>query len=353
MYFYKNNKLIQSLNESKIKFYLKNFIEDVTEIQYELIKKGYENISIKVILNNNKYLLRLCTIDKKHPMFSCIDKLVTREINFMFFLKERGIAIPSIYSTLQENKYYFVSDIGQECIYAILFKFVDGEHLTYNEATIEKTAKLQVKMHSISQNYKFQKLLLDKNEQLYSAMAYRMQHHSKLYTETFPKNLYDTMLAIYKVIYNEIMPYYKFVAKQIIHSDLKMDNILFFNEEIAAIIDFSDMRYGTIAEDLGIYIWDMCDVLYDINLDFIPYVNYYLKVYSKYNNNFRINDQIMAINYAIDRYLIINLYYLVENQVYEDKIKYQTNKAEKQLKIIKSLLIYKNKLRKRGELLDE
>lgn len=46
----------------------------------------------------------------------------------------------------------------------------------------------------------------------------------------------------------------------------------------------------------------------------------------------------MAINYAIDRYSIINLHYLVENQGDNERLKYQVNKASKQLEIVKQLL---------------
>lgn len=349
MHFFKNYDLVNQLNEEKIKSYLRYTLGEVRELSFVVIPEGWENIAVKVNIEGEKYLLRISSMKKHHRMFSKAEQLIREELNYMIFLRDNHIPVPKIFKTLQDKKLYKMFDTDDNVIFIILMEFIEGKHSFYNYDMVRKTAELQAKMHEISRYYVSDDFSRETKNYCndYSAMSYRMNDISKHRTVNFPKKLYLELLYIYKKISPSLAEYYKSNVRYLIHSDIKSDNILVHEGDIKAIIDFGDLRWSVAAEDLGTYIWDMCNVLFDEGKDFKIYLNDYFESYRNNSKEFRNIDEIMAINYAIDRYLIINLYYLVENQRVEEKIKYQINKAHKQLLIIRRLLEIKEKKLKR------
>ncbi len=261
--------------------------------------------------------------------------MILQELKYITYMGITGIPVPEIYLT-KTGELFHTLETKDHINYVALMEFIEGEHELYTKAAIRKVAKLQADFHFQSQLYSPDNFVSEEDE--YSAMSYRMKEKDIQKTERFPDRLYLEMNNIYQIISRKLKTYYEKQKKLIIHSDLKMDNLLFCDDDIRAVLDFGDIRKSVIAEDLGVFIWDMCDELFDAKEDFSSYLSEYFSAYREKNKDFSLEDELFAVYYAIDRYLIINLYYLNHNQYCEEKLKYQENKAEKQLKIIYKLL---------------
>ncbi|MDZ4619140.1 phosphotransferase [Bacillus cereus] len=335
MFFSKELNLIDSLTTSDVEEYIRYFFPESRVISFKIIPEGYENILIKVKCENAFYILRISSMKKNHNMSSYSEKLIKRELDFIKYLQKNGVPVPTFYKSVADGKTYVKTESKSHVRFITLMNYIKGVHPEYTKDNLQEIANKQVIFHNIS--IQFQTDYIENDEE-YSAMSHRMISPSKLRTEQFPTRLYETMKEIYLDVRFELERYYKNTNKQMIHSDIKRDNIFFNQGKLVAFIDFGDIRYSVIAEDLGCFIWDLCDRVYDENGDFAHLVKKYLDDYQKYNQNFKKEDQRMAINYAIDRYSIINLHYLVENQGDNERLKYQVNKASKQLEIVKQLL---------------
>ena len=100
--------------------------------------------------------------------------------------------------------------------------YIKGVHPEYTKDNLQEIASKQVIFHNIS--IQFQTDYIENDEE-YSAMSHRMISPSKLRTEQFPTRLYETMKEIYLDVRFELERYYKNTNKQMIHSDIKRDNI--------------------------------------------------------------------------------------------------------------------------------
>lgn len=331
--FTKNTQVSDSLTNSLVEEYFNNFFPNAVFTGFELMPEGWENISI-LIKSTKSYILRISSIPKEVAYKKDVKQIIEREHDYMTYLINSGVNVPKLYPVHGKNVTYSILDSKDDLLILTLMDYIVGEHPAYTSFNIEKVCKVQATLHNISHKYAPTYTGIIQ----YSAMSHRVKSSLRGWNKDFPSDLYNKMYQIYLAIYPEIMFYFKKTKKQIIHSDIKRDNIIFSDRNDVHLIDFGDIRYSVIAEDLGTFIWDMCNDLYDEKMELKRKVIEYLDYYQDYNTNFSKEDKCMAINYAIDRYLVINLYYLVENQVDRTKLKYQTGKAKKQLKIIERLL---------------
>jgi Putative homoserine kinase type II (protein kinase fold) len=330
MFFNKNLNLLNELSTDYIRIYIKYFKPDIEILTYNIFPDGKENITILVNTNEGNYVLRLSSMDRSCELYDQSEVLIINELNFMTYLRNEGVSIPQIYNTIYGKKYQIINSQNEK-IYIILMEYILSENTEYSYEIVEKIAFTQYKLHYSAKKIEIIPINSDFNG--YSAQSFRMFGISESDCCSY-KELYD----IYLKTRDELINYFKKCDKIPIHADIKLDNILIKNKEIKAVIDFGDLRISVIAEDIGILIWDLCDKLYNDNKKFEEYVEYYLKCYKYFNKSITCIDEIMAINYAIDRYLIINLFYLKKNRSDREQFKYQSDKANKQFEIVKRLI---------------
>lgn len=336
MIFSKDEAFIDFLTHSDVTRYMQFFLPDVKIKAFAILPEGYENIPIHVRTMSESYVLRISLIKKDHRMYSHSERLLQREHDFMCYVRKHGVAVPLLYRDAEQQQTYVKVEKGSYVLFITLMAFIEGDHPAYNADNLEEIAAMQGKLHRVSAGYVPAYVESDGE---YSAMSHRMVAPSSWRTARFPAILHRKMADIYPKIRDELQTYYRKQNKQIIHSDMKCDNLFFRNRRFAAFIDFGDIRWSVIAEDVGTFIWDMCDKLFEQGIALEPMVKRYLEAYQRNNRFFTHEDGRMAIAYAIDRYLIINLHYLVENQGDEEKLKYQVDKARKQLEIVEALLV--------------
>ncbi|MGG0208469.1 phosphotransferase [Bacillus mycoides] len=338
MYFIKDENFISKISKHTIESYLTYFLPGCSVENFRILPNGTENTSILVQTLSQSYLLRISTLPITHSMANTIKCIVQQEIEFMEKLRENKILIPKIYKTINGDSYIYKKD-NQQIIIAVLMEWIDGVHEEYTIHNVRETAKNMAALHKISRNlFPFQGI---PNKRNYSIFSNRLEETEQIRTTFFPSIIYKELKSIYDPISQILKDNYVKSPQLLIHNDLKADNIFWKNNYLVGIIDFADSRFSIIEEDLGVFIWDMCDYLTSKNEGITEYLDAFLNSYFEQNNEFSLFQKEIAILYAIDRYLTINLHYLVKNQVNLEHLHYQIDKAEFQLQIIKDLLQYR------------
>jgi Ser/Thr protein kinase RdoA (MazF antagonist) len=335
--FFEKEENYNVLTEDKIRKWFLNF-SDEPLISYHISTKGSENNSIFIETKKHDYVMRVSSIPVDSRYLMAAENRLIEEMKFLTFLQNNNREVPITIESNHSCPFVKIEEEDQ-IRYIILMKKIKGKHPGYTYRSLREIAARMAQVHHDSLSYK-----TEREERLgYSAMEYRLEnmssHNNNPY---FNKDLYLKYSELYSSVTAEIKPYFKIRPKLMIHNDLKKDNVLFVKGKLEGIIDFCDSRVSIIEEDLGCLIWDLSD-----SLDYKrirKYVPFFLKEYAKYANKMSISlSPKMAINYALERYLVINLYYLIANGSSDKKQKYQVTKAGRQLKTIENLLRLKKK----------
>ena len=341
MFFTKDEQFAQQLTLEQVQRYSTVFgISDLTD--FAVFPEGYENTSVLLVTQKGrKHVLRISSISLQHPMAEKVEPLLIREIEFMKSLRNAGIPVPRLHKSSQGAEYHSLREKNRT-FYLLLMDYVEGKHPDYKEQMLVETAALQARMHEVAKKRFASRKPGDAAS--YSAFSRRLQDTVLFTTDSFPVAQYEPMKEIYDTVAPRLRKYYMGRERFLIHNDLKANNLLWSEQGVAGVIDFGDARHSVEAEDLGAFIWDLCDKLYLQKQPFLPAVETYLFAYQKQNDRFMRQDLEAAVDYAIDRYLCINLHYLIKNQVEEEMLKYQVTKATHQLHIIRALMDYKKEL---------
>ncbi len=331
MLFSKVSNLNNYLNNDDLISIFHNYI-NCKVIDIEEIEGGYENNSFKLITDNNIYKMRISSVDKDKDFDGA--QVINKEIELMNYLIGKGFKLPKCHKSLSSYEYYERLTVKERVFYIVIFDYVIGIHLTYNFKNIDKFATMQSRMHKKLSEYKSEYV-----NNGYSAFSFRFNPN------ICAENLNDLVdytpeIDIYNYISQILSDYMSNSVIHLIHNDLKADNLLLDMHGDIHIIDFGDIRVSVIEEDIGVFIWDMCDKLYKLKKDYITYVDYYLESYIS-NTELKGNlIKYISILYAIERYLSINLYYLLHNKDDHLLMKYQKNKSSYQFEIVKNLFLY-------------
>ncbi|SFX51648.1 Ser/Thr protein kinase RdoA involved in Cpx stress response, MazF antagonist [Thermoactinomyces sp. DSM 45891] len=338
MYFTKDESISKKLSKKHFTNFLKMFFKDCTILSYEMLPDGAENTCFLVNTTERSLLVRISTIKSTHKMVDRARFTLDEEMRFMEFLHKQGIPIPSVYRQQENSQPYLEYQEQDQCVFVTVTDFIIGSHVNYTMEVVELVAEVQARMHRLAKNYQHYLSIL--NEE-HSAMSIRIKKEhldSDGYQNQPSGPLYRRLLDVYLENVEHLKEYFIRNEKLLIHCDMKADNILVLDGRLSAVIDFGDIRVSVIAEDLGVFIWDLCDHLNRDQIDFSPYIKMYFQAYSRYSKELSRLEKEMAIRYAIDRYLNINIYYLMENQPFPERMKYQVDKAERQFEIIQCLL---------------
>lgn len=301
------------LNEEFMKAYIeKEITSPVNSIV--ICKYGVENLTALI---NTDLVVRFSFINRHSIYCEQAEKLILREINFVNYLFEHQA---NTLKFLDFNKQK-IRKIDHEdgMIFVTVTNFLKGTHASYSKRNIEKIATLQAGIHTISRKIDLDKL---NDLELYSAMAFRTPDCAEVAKD------YRHYLELYGSNRNKIISLIENENKIIIHNDLKSDNIIEKDGSLN-IIDFFDCRYSVASEDLGVFIWDLCDK----NDNYYEDIDLYLDSYTKQVSLSEIEIE-LAYRYAIDRYLNINLFYLKKNKYDAGKLKYQKNKFDIQKRYV-------------------
>ncbi len=338
MYFRKNAAFLEQLTLEKIQQYVNQFQINAVIDEYTVSSEGQENITLFLHEKGKaRFVFKIYSMHESHFAAPFIEQIMIREFAFSHYLREQGVPAPEIYQTIQGN--YYMKETQEEYIlFFTLSEFIIGTIQHYSPSQIMEMAKLQARLHQLSKAFPAHQYYREKEE--HSMLSYRMKQPLTIEANPFPYQLYRQMKELYNEIQPVLLEFYHANKKIIIHCDIKYDNILMNKSRIAALLDFGDIRYSTIHEDLGASLFYLCEYFSERKREFSMLVPLYLNAYSKASGKeLSSHDKQIILTYAIERFLILNLYYLWEEQHDQEELQFQTGIAKRQWNIVKKLMI--------------
>lgn len=265
--------------------------------KFDPIEEGVENTNYRILVDKKKYILTIYEkrVDKKDLPFFCN---LTTEL----FKRKFKCPLP-----IKNKKNEMISDYKDKKL--TILSFIEGEQkLILSEIESYKVGLETSKFHMITNEIK-----------LYRKNALSIDSFEKIYNEikNTNKNKDDLRLKFIKDNLNEIVNNWpKNLPDGIIHGDIFIDNIIFKNENINGIIDYTFACNDFFAYDIAICLNALC---FDQNGDdyIFNYLNAksFLKGYNKVRlitKNEKKNIKVLCKGAAL-RFLLTRLFDSINN----------------------------------------
>ena len=265
--------------------------------KFDPIEEGVENTNYRILVDKKKYILTIYEkrVDKKDLPFFC--NLTTELFNRKF-----KCPLP-----IKNKKNEMISDYKDKKL--TILSFIEGEQkLILSETESYKVGLETSKFHMITNEIK-----------LYRKNALSIDSFEKIYNEikNINKNKDDLRLKFIKDNLNEIVNNWpKNLPDGIIHGDIFIDNIIFKNDNINGIIDYTFACNDFFAYDIAICLNALC---FDQNGDdyIFNYLNAksFLKGYNKVRlitKNEKENIKVLCKGAAL-RFLLTRLFDSINN----------------------------------------
>tara|TARA_B100000989_G_scaffold227002_1_gene174127 strand:+ start:459 stop:1430 length:972 start_codon:yes stop_codon:yes gene_type:complete len=265
--------------------------------KFDPIEEGVENTNYRILVDKKKYILTIYEkrVDKKDLPFFCN---LTTEL----FKRKFKCPLP-----IKNKKNEMISDYKDKKL--TILSFIEGESkLILNEIESYKVGLETSKFHMITNEIK-----------LYRRNALSIDSFEKIYNEikNTNKKKNDLRLKFIKDNLNEIVNNWpKNLPDGIIHGDIFIDNIIFKNDNINGIIDYTFACNDFFAYDIAICLNALC---FDQNGDdyIFNYLNAkrFLKGYNKVRlitKNEKKNIKVLCKGAAL-RFLLTRLFDSINN----------------------------------------
>ena len=265
--------------------------------KFDPIEEGVENTNYRILVDKKKYILTIYEkrVDKKDLPFFCN---LTTEL----FKRKFKCPLP-----IKNKKNEMISDYKDKKLTSL--SFIEGESkLILNEIESYKVGLETSKFHMITNEIK-----------LYRKNALSINSFEKIYNEikNTNKKKDDLRLKFIKDNLNEIVNNWpKNLPDGIIHGDIFIDNIIFKNDNINGIIDYTFACNDFFAYDIAICLNALC---FDQNGDdyIFNYLNAksFLKGYNKVRlitKNEKKNIKVLCKGAAL-RFLLTRLFDSINN----------------------------------------
>ena len=226
------------LEEKDINKILDNYSIGKLE-KFDPIEEGVENTNYRILVNKKKYILTIYEkrVDKKDLPFFCT---LTTE------LYKRNFRCPL---PIKNKKNEMISDFRDKKL--TILSFIEGvSKISLNEKESYKVGFETSKLHNTTKDIK-----------LYRKNSLSINSWQKIYEEIklIYKNKNDTKLKFIEDNLNKIKKNWpKNLPEGIIHGDIFIDNIIFLDNNINGIIDYTFACNDFFAFDIAICLNALC-----------------------------------------------------------------------------------------------
>lgn len=260
--------------------------------KFDPIEEGVENTNYKILVNKKKYILTIYEkrVDKKDLPFFCT---LTTELH----KKKFKCPLPII-----NNKNEMISDFQNKKL--TILSFIEGESkISLNENESYKVGFETSKLHKITSDislYRKNSLSIESWQEIYNEikLTYKNKNNFKL---EFIKDNLDKIKKNWP----------KNLPKGIIHGDIFIDNIIFLNDNINGVIDYTFACNDFFAFDIAICLNALCFEKIGDNYNFnILNAKNFLNGYMK-NRNLEKNEKqnmLVLCQGAAMRFLLTRLF---------------------------------------------
>ncbi|MEC7878101.1 MAG: aminotransferase class III-fold pyridoxal phosphate-dependent enzyme [Bacteroidota bacterium] len=224
-----------------------NSIENAFGIKIDKLKKlsGYDNENYLLVSGKSKYIL------KKYPFTKENHKLVTAENDCLQFLNKED---PSIYpkpvSGIEGSLTEILSINKKKYVFRIL-SYIEGKFL----GEVNHDKKLFNSLGSFLA--KMNKLMIKYNNDAISSRIWEWDiqylHLNNKYIDDIPKAENKKLVLYFFQQFEEVVsPKLPYLRKSIIHNDANEWNILTNKGKVTGIIDFGDLAYSQLVNEVAI-----------------------------------------------------------------------------------------------------
>ena len=227
---------------------MNQLIEKAYNIKIIEIKKlnGYENENYFIKTINNKFIF------KKYPYSSELESIIHAENETLLFLSQNNNQFPNPINTA-EGLFLKVYEIDGEKFICRMLSFLEGEMLgsiKNNKKIFESFGFFLAKMN---------KKLISYNNNIIKARTWHWDlqhfHLNKKYINEIAKIKDRTLVEYFFYQFEENVSHLiPALRKSIIHGDANEWNVLIKNGKVSSIIDFGDLVYSPLINEIAIAI---------------------------------------------------------------------------------------------------
>jgi Ser/Thr protein kinase RdoA (MazF antagonist) len=310
------------------------FVGTVKVLEWSSFENAWENLAYRCVTDVGSFVVRISTMPDDSPYREVARVSLERELLFTKLLRAEGV--PAVKFVENESTGHIVTDFVQSGCrrFVMVQELVSGISIGTSAEELRAMALVQASMHEASAWVTLPEVpLLDSG---YSVFADRQQllddagASSELLT-----SLEAELAMLHKPIVDAVVRHRSQRTLIPIHADLTTANVLHDGQGVVTgVLDFNDCRLGTTAEDIGTTLWSLGDVADDPGSVALSYLESYKSVGALSEQ-----DQLTAVQYAIDRYLVINRHYLRQHPAGSDELAAQEKQAMRQLATIRSFMV--------------
>ena len=233
-----------SENKTTISQILKQSYGFDNDFEISTIKAGVENENFLVLGPKDKYIFRI--YNNLHSIRGeRNDRSISLELQFMESADKHGLPVPKIIKSV-DDKLFAKETIEGEKKYIALFTFIDGNMAnSYNGKISAQVGKIVSQMYEVGQafveideeNFK-QNNIIDRAFNKFTELK-----NSGITIDEKISNLAEKLSQQALEIKN------KKINRGLVHGDLKLENLLFSDDEIVGVLDFDDYRFSYLIEE--------------------------------------------------------------------------------------------------------
>lgn len=214
------------------------------EIKIKQLSKGLENKNFYIEIDNVGYIFRIYSLTHSSKGFRKATD-VDEELNFISYLKEKGIPTPKVIKCINDS-FYTTIELEDGIHFASLFEFIAGKEAdSFTPERARAIANVLYAIRHANKEYKYTITPSDYTNIFEQSLNFYEKNllNSGAYAEKL-QIIYEETKGIYPKFISQNLP------QGLIHNDIKLENLLFKDNGVAAVLDFDDYRKGYYLEDM-------------------------------------------------------------------------------------------------------
>lgn len=285
------------------------------DISLRLLSGGTENLNYLI---NERLVVRILYLSQTSPLFYEAKSYLKREIQFANALYEAKLN-DFAYLPFRDGKWIFSLNVDKGTLYVMQCVYLKGEIVSFDKNTISRIAQKIACLHDFSQ----ENLTKIQRIPVYDDLVSSLHIRSFSYEKKLEKDIsnYKDYWELFQINTSVLEKAKQAQPALFIHNDLHADNILFHKGKLT-ILDFGDARYSLPEEDIGTFLWGL-----SLKVNVAAFAELANSFFANYTRE--INPE-LCYRFALQRFLEIHLFYLVENKMHSTLMKYQKEKFRKE-----------------------
>ena len=296
---------------------IKNLLRELygEDISLRPLSGGTENLNYVM---NERVVVRILYLPQTSPLFYEAKSYLKREIQFVNALYEEELN-DFAYLPFQDGEWIFSLNVNKGILYVMQSIYLKGKTISFEKNIIPQIAQKIVHFHDFSKESCIEYQRIPVYDDLVSSSHIRLFSYEKELEKDISN--YKNYWELFQINTSILEKAKQAQPALFIHNDLHVDNILFHKDKLT-ILDFGDARYSLPEEDIGTFLWGL-----SLKTDVSSFPELANLFFSNYTRD--INPE-LCYRFALQRFLEIHLFYLVENQKNSALMKYQKVKFTKE-----------------------